>query len=291
MRALTKSSTAAPGTRSTGEAASDRRAPCSAADRSPTTSALVRAFSAYFLLANVAEQVHRVRSLRDRRTDAEGWLASSVAEVAASAGPDASDRGPIATLAVRPVFTAHPTEASRRSMLTKLRRIADVLADADRARHDRAGQAGPACWPRLIDLIWQTDELRQHRPTPVDEARNLIYLPAGTGRRDGARPRRGPGENFAAAGGAACRPERFPLTFGTWIGGDRDGNPNVTAAVTREVLRLQHQAAARSIAAGHRRADRRAVQLDHDRRGHRRNCAASHRGGRLGRCPGSTRAR
>src|SRR5690606_366458 len=107
-----------------------------------------------------------------------GWL-DQAAKLIAERGVPADEIAAAARrLAVRPVFTAHPTEAARRSILSKLRLVADEL-DAEHAERTLYGATDTSHTDRrlaeLLDLLWQTDELRLDRPHPTDEARNAIY--------------------------------------------------------------------------------------------------------------------
>ena len=206
-----------------------------------TAARLVRAFGTYFHLANVTEQVHRAREMRAERVGKGGWLAQTTERIRASGLDAAEVSALVARIAVRPVFTAHPTEAARRSILSKRRRVAELLEAEDDPRADRR-------IAEVIDLLWQTAELRLDRPEPLDEARNAAYYldelmlhAVGDVLEELA--------DQLASLGVELPPDARPLTFGSWIGGDRDGNPNVTPQVTHDVLVLQHGHALRDLAA------------------------------------------
>ena len=202
---------------------------------------LVRAFAFYFHLVNAAEQVHRVRGLRNRQ-EKDGWLAKAVQDIAGQAGAGVL-QDVVDELDVRPIFTAHPTEASRRSVLDKIRRISDILAETTR-EGTSARRRQDRDLAEVIDQMWQTDELRQVRPTPVDEARNAIYYL--TGILGDAMPEMlSDLSDLLGEHGVSLPVTKAPIRFGSWIGGDRDGNPNVTAGVTREILQIQNQHAVR----------------------------------------------
>ena len=123
---------------------------------------LVRAFNVYFNLANVAEQVHRSRVLAEERRAGGSWLSRAVEHIinARKSGQQFSDaelRSWLENFEVRPVFTAHPTEAARRSVLSKLSTISELLDQPESdVRERRLAEA--------VDLLWQTDELRLGRP-------------------------------------------------------------------------------------------------------------------------------
>ena len=211
---------------------------------------LARAFTAYFQLVNITEQLHRWREIAGAQ---EGPLAATIRRMGEALEKGTIDRELITEvldrLEYRPVFTAHPTEASRRSVLELLRKIADVVS----ALEDP--QRSPGQTPQLerrlaelVDLLWQTDELRVVRPEPKDEARTATYylqsiasqvVPDLLQELDRA----------LGAIGVELPPTARPLRFGSWAGGDRDGNPNVTPTVTLDVLALQHDFGLRTLIA------------------------------------------
>jgi phosphoenolpyruvate carboxylase len=208
----------------------------------PTAIRLVRAFSAYFHLANITEQAHRGRELSIRRAHHGGWLEQAAQLIRARHVPPEELAAAADHLAIRPVFTAHPTEAARRSILAKLRAVADLLdrEAADPATHGAVSTRTNRRLAELIDVLWLTDELRLERPEPTDEARNAVYYLNDLHAEAAPEVLTELADTFAALG-APLAPSARPLTFGTWIGGDRDGNPYVSAQVTMDVLLLQHE--------------------------------------------------
>ena len=197
---------------------------------------LVRAFSNYFNLANIAEQVHRARVLTAQRSAGGSWLTRAVDRIIevqkeTKEFTDAEIQEWINNFSVRPVFTAHPTEAARRSVLSKMNSIADLLDQPVSVTRDRR-------LSEMVDLLWQTDELRLGQPEPLDEATNALFYLDDLFRMTIPEVL----DDFARELerlNVTVAPTARPLSFGTWIGGDRDGNPNITPEVTKAAITLQ----------------------------------------------------
>ncbi len=205
---------------------------------------IVKAFSTYFELTNLAETNHRKRRRRAMQlvagcSDKAGSLRGTLQRMReAGIGVDAAVAC-LKQIVVIPVFTSHPTDVSRRVVHFKQRRIArelealDLLplTDAEAARGQKAILAE-------ITALWQTDEVRQRKPTVVDEIKmGLDHYPGSL-----IAPLPALYEDIAAAFleiyGVDIPARTLPtvVRFGSWIGGDRDGNPHVTADTTREAL-------------------------------------------------------
>ncbi len=206
-----------------------------------TAIVLARAFAAYFQLANITEQQHRATELRSGAPDG---LAATARRIAARVEDGALDlrlaQEVLDRLELRPVFTAHPTEASRRTVLDLLLRVAETVDLLEDPRQRPADlERGQRRLAELVDMLWQTDELRIERPEPTDEAKSaLFYLQSlATGVLPDLLEDL---DRELGRIGLAVGPGTRPLRFGSWVGGDRDGNPHVTPAVTLEVLALQH---------------------------------------------------
>ena len=214
---------------------------------------VARAFTVYFHLVNLAEEQQRVRTLRLRdsgdRPPRES-LADAVDRLTKEGGAGYVAEL-LAGLRVHPVFTAHPTEARRRAVVAALRRVSGLLTSVDDQRAGSAQQSEDRRELReQVDLLWRTAQLRVAGMTPADEVRSVMtafdetlfrLVPAVYRALDQVL--------LGPESGATVSPVPPFLRFGSWVGADRDGNPNVTAAVTREAAVIQAEHALRGLEA------------------------------------------
>jgi phosphoenolpyruvate carboxylase len=223
---------------------------------------LVTAFGLYFQLVNLCEERDRVRRLRQAQKAArpeEGSPDATIDWLVERGWSADRIQQQLRRTSIMPVLTAHPTEARRRTTLTALRRCYRLLEQLD---DPRLGPVDDAEIRRKlreeISILWRTAPLRRTAPTPIDEVRTaLTYFDETLFRvvprvyrafdramdRPAARAKRSGRDDALASdsGLSGTRPPRVPalLRWGSWIGGDRDGNPNVTAELTRQVMRIQ----------------------------------------------------
>ncbi|THG78470.1 phosphoenolpyruvate carboxylase [Pseudomonas sp. A-1] len=208
---------------------------------------VARAFNQFLNLANIAEQYHRIR--RRRADEAPPFEERVLGELldrlqAAGHAPQSLARQ-IAALDIELVLTAHPTEVARRTLIQKYDDIAACLAardHADLAPREQARVRRELC--RLLAEVWHTEEIRRSKPTPLDEAKWGLAVVEHSLWRALPEFLRGVDELLGACCNARLPLDATPVRFASWMGGDRDGNPNVTAAVTAEVLLLARRLAA-----------------------------------------------
>lgn len=215
------------------------------------TDANLKAFSTYFQLVNLAEEQHRVRVLAERMTEADESgipMSETIADairILHKEGLSAQQvQDNLHLLQIMPVFTAHPTESKRRTIRQILKEIAERLRELNLPGHSkRVKQQLHDEIHGYIVLLWQSDETRERKPTVMDEVRNSgLYFFENTLFRvipqiyqelKAALATYYPGFQFVIPS--------F-LEYGSWIGGDRDGNPFVTPEITRDTLREQKEA-------------------------------------------------
>ncbi|MFB9206473.1 phosphoenolpyruvate carboxylase [Nonomuraea spiralis] len=200
--------------------------------------AVARAFTCYFHLANLAEEHYRIRTLRER--DAEGRVQrESLAQAVHELGNERVSEL-LQGLELHPVLTAHPTEARRRAVVTAIQRVSGQLTEYNapgRGASERAESRRRLL--EEIDLLWRTAQLRSTKLDPLDEVRTAMAAFDETLFRMVPQVYRS--LDAALDAGTGTRPPlaRPFIRYGSWIGGDRDGNPNVTAKVTRETIQIQ----------------------------------------------------
>ncbi|WP_214106710.1 phosphoenolpyruvate carboxylase [Acrocarpospora catenulata] len=200
---------------------------------------IARAFTCYFHLVNLAEEHYRIRILRARDSDnvpVPESLAQAVRDLKDDLGEEELNRL-VAGLEFRPVLTAHPTEARRRAVVTAIQRVSAQLdlyntpgrgaAERDEARRRLLEE---------IDLLWRTHQLRHTKLDPLDEVRTAMAAFDETLFRVVPFIYRSLDAALEPGTGTRVPRSRAYIRYGSWIGGDRDGNPNVTAKVTREAV-------------------------------------------------------
>jgi len=208
---------------------------------------VARAFAHFLALANIAEQHHRIRRRRSYEQDAgqppqRASLDETFARlIGTGVSPEELHRT-VTSLDIGLVLTAHPTQAQRRTIIQKYGRIANLLNIRD--QETKESNAVRVELERVITESWGTDEVRLRKPTPEDEVRNGLAwfeqvlwdaVPAHLRALDRA---------LKIHTGQALPLEISPIRFGSWMGGDRDGNPNVTPETTRRAILLARWQAA-----------------------------------------------
>ena len=211
----------------------------------PETARLTaRAFTVFFILINAAEQAHRVRrSRQDDLTAAQRgsvrWSLRRLRE--AGRGAEEVARA-LASLDVRPVLTAHPTESARRTILDLQARLAEGLLTRDGAPEPQR-RAIDRHLEGEVELLWLTEEIRRDRPSVMDEVSNALWYLEDRLLEAASRVRERLVEAFEDEFGRGLGAAPVtPLTLGSWVGGDRDGNPFVTAEITLAAARRARRA-------------------------------------------------
>ncbi|KAA3661088.1 MAG: phosphoenolpyruvate carboxylase [Chloroflexi bacterium] len=202
-----------------------------------------RAFAVYFELINLAEEQYRIQVLRDRERKAHPLplresIAAAVATLRQMGVDEIEMKQILERLHIELVFTAHPTQAKRRTVLSKLRRVAESLTE--RHNHDLLPSEQQQVEDHVraeVTSLWFTNRMRTAVLTVTDEVKTGLYYVDTTLWAAIPAVYRSMTQALAKHYPTLDAPTRF-LNFGSWIGGDRDGNPNVTADVTAETLRL-----------------------------------------------------
>jgi phosphoenolpyruvate carboxylase len=208
---------------------------------------LVRAFATYFEVVNLAERIHRIRRRRDYLRSAsdpqEGSLQATVTQLAAAGVGAPEIAALVQLLRVEPVFTAHPTEATRRTLLEKEQVIGRLLVERlDPSRTPDEERAALARIREEITAAWQTDPQPSARPTVMDELENVLFYLTDIVYRI-VPPFSEELEQAVHKAYDVEVPTRPVLRFGSWVGGDMDGNPNAGAETLRAALARQRELA------------------------------------------------